>query len=74
MNCMYEKTITYGQPPLMQLYKDIKDLKESQARIEALLREVLCPSASVEIKELARQFAGGNRQALREWNKRKQNG
>ena len=54
-----------------QLQKDIKTLKESQARIEALLREVLCPSASTEIKELARQFAGGNRQALKEWNRRK---
>lgn len=57
----------------MTIEKDIEELKQGQRRIEALLREVLCPSASVEIKELARQFAGGNRQALREWNKRRQN-
>lgn len=55
---------------ITQLQNDIKAIKESQARIEALLREVLCPSASAEIKELARQFAGGNKQALKEWNRR----
>lgn len=62
-----EQTIT-------QLQKDIQALKDGQARIEALLREVLCPSASAEIKELARQFAGGNRQALKEWNRRQKAG
>lgn len=59
---------------LTQIEKDIQALKEGQARIEALLREVLCPSTSVEIKELARQFAGGNRQALKEWNRRQKIG
>lgn len=59
------------------LAEQLARIEKQQAAIIAALREVICPTEltaerQLEIAELARQMKAGNKQALKDWNKREE--